>query len=542
MISAKRALLRIVAIYFGRVRNQPVGMSQHPACAQARYPDKPVRIVLPFAAGGVADITARIVAEKLGDRLGQRFYVENQPGAGGIAAARTVISSPPDGHTLALLSNGTAVSVSLFKKLPFDPLKDFQPISSLGFFDFIFATGADSEFKTLGDFIAAAKTKPGALNVGTINVGSTQNLSAELFKTAAGIDFTIVPYRATPEIQVSLLQNNIALMIDSYSAIKGNLADGKFRALASSGPVRSESTPDIADRAGKRRRRLRRRLLECAVCPCRHARADRDDAQRRVAGYPRRCRRQEAADRTWHRGQSEYAAGNFGPAQIRHREVADGDREGRNSKAIAAGQFMQFQKTQGWLDWYAGPSTPQFKLPAGAVDAHCHVFGPGAEFPYAAERKYTPCDASRQQLFALRDHLGFARNVVVQATCHGADNSAMVDALKHSGGKARGVATVRRGVSDTELQAMHEAGVRGVRFNFVKRLVDFTPKDELMEIAGAYRKTRLACRDLFRGGRSAELWDFFTALPTIDRRRSHGPARCRQAGRRAANSNCSSSS
>jgi tripartite-type tricarboxylate transporter receptor subunit TctC len=221
-------------------------VSDHQADAEARYPDKAVRIVLPFAAGGVADITARIVAEKLGDRLGQRFYVENQPGAGGIAAARTVISSPPDGHTLALLSNGTAVSVSLFKKLPFDPLKDFEPVSSLGFFDFVFSTSAASEFRTLGDFIAAAKARPGALNVGTINVGSTQNLSAELFKTAAGIDFTIIPFRGTPEAQISLLQGDIALVIDSYSAMKGNLADGKLRALASSGSKRSEATPDLA--------------------------------------------------------------------------------------------------------------------------------------------------------------------------------------------------------------------------------------------------------------------------------------------------------
>jgi tripartite-type tricarboxylate transporter receptor subunit TctC len=220
--------------------------SPHPARAQAAYPDRPVRIVLPFAAGGVADITARIVAEKLGERLGQRFYVENQAGAGGINAARTVIASPPDGYTLALLSNGTAVSVSLFKKLPFDPLKDFTPISSLGFFDFIFTTAANSELKTLPDFIAAARAKPGALNVGTINIGSTQNLSAELFKTATGIDFTIIPYRGTPEIEVSLLQGNVALMIDSYATVKGNLADGKFRALASSGPVRSESTPNVA--------------------------------------------------------------------------------------------------------------------------------------------------------------------------------------------------------------------------------------------------------------------------------------------------------
>jgi tripartite-type tricarboxylate transporter receptor subunit TctC len=215
------------------------------ARAEAPYPNRPVRIVVPFAAGGVADTTARIVADRLSEKLGQRFYVENQPGAGGITAARTVIASAPDGYTLALLTNGTAVSVSLFEKLPFDPLKDFAAVSSLGFFDFVLCTSASSGFKTLAEFIAAARAKPGALNVGTINVGSTQNLSAELFKTAAGIDFTIVPYRGTPEAEVSLLQGNIALLIDSYSALKGNIADGKFRALASSGAARSETTPDI---------------------------------------------------------------------------------------------------------------------------------------------------------------------------------------------------------------------------------------------------------------------------------------------------------
>lgn len=218
---------------------------QRQAAAEGKYPSKPVRIVLPFAAGGVADITARVIAEKLGGKLGGRFYIENQPGAGGIAAARTVISSAPDGYTLALLSNGTAISVSLFSHLPYDPLKDFAPISSLGTFDFVFATNAESGFKTLADFIAAAKAKPGTLNVGTINIGSTQNLSAELFKTAAGIDFTIIPYRGTPELLVSTMQGNVALMIDSYSSMKGNLAEGKLRPLASSGPVRSESTPDL---------------------------------------------------------------------------------------------------------------------------------------------------------------------------------------------------------------------------------------------------------------------------------------------------------
>jgi len=173
-----------------------------------------------------------------------------------------------------------------------------------------------------------------------------------------------------------------------------------------------------------------------------------------------------------------------------------------------------FVKTAGWLDWFSGPSKPRFQLPAGTVDAHCHVFGPGGQFPYAPERKYTPCDASKAELFALRDHLGVARNVVVQATCHGADNRAMVDALKHSNSRARGIATVRRSITDTEIQALHDAGVRGVRFNFVKRLVDFTPKDELLEIANRIANWKWHVVIYFEAIDLPELWDFFTALPT----------------------------
>lgn len=173
-----------------------------------------------------------------------------------------------------------------------------------------------------------------------------------------------------------------------------------------------------------------------------------------------------------------------------------------------------FTKTPGWLDWYSGPSKPRFALPPGSVDAHCHVFGPGDIFPYAPERKYTPCDAGKAQLFALRDHLGFDKNVIVQATCHGADNSAMLDALAAAGGRARGVATVKRDVSDAQLQSMHAAGVRGVRFNFVKRLVDFTPRDELMEIAARIAPLGWHVVVYFEAVDLPELWDFFTALPT----------------------------
>jgi 2-pyrone-4,6-dicarboxylate lactonase len=175
---------------------------------------------------------------------------------------------------------------------------------------------------------------------------------------------------------------------------------------------------------------------------------------------------------------------------------------------------MEFTKTPGWLDWYSGPAKPRFKLPAGAVDAHCHVFGPGAQFPYAPERKYTPCDASKEQLFALRDHLGFDKNVIVQATCHGSDNRALVDALRHSDNKARGVATVKRDVSDAELQDMHEAGVRGTRFNFVKRLADFTPREVLLEIANRIAPLGWHVVVYFEAQDLPELYDFFTALPT----------------------------
>ena len=166
------------------------------------------------------------------------------------------------------------------------------------------------------------------------------------------------------------------------------------------------------------------------------------------------------------------------------------------------------------------------------MDAHCHVFGPGAVFPYAPERKYTPCDAPKEKLFALRDYLGFERNVIVQATCHGNDNRALVDALAHSGGMARGVASVGRDVTDAELAAMHEAGVRGTRFNFVRRLVDFTPREVLFEIAGRIAPLGWHVVVYFEAQDLPELWDFFTALAHHRRRRSHGTARRRAAGRR----------
>jgi 2-pyrone-4,6-dicarboxylate lactonase len=170
-------------------------------------------------------------------------------------------------------------------------------------------------------------------------------------------------------------------------------------------------------------------------------------------------------------------------------------------------------KTPGWLDWYANPSTPDFALPYGTVDAHCHVFGPEKEFPFAPERKYTPCDASKDQLFALRDHLGVARNVIVQATCHGADNSAMLDAVRAADGRARGIATVRPEITETELRELDAQGVRGVRFNFVKRLVDASPKEDLSTIAKKITPLGWHVVLYFEAADLPELEDFFGELP-----------------------------
>ena len=173
-----------------------------------------------------------------------------------------------------------------------------------------------------------------------------------------------------------------------------------------------------------------------------------------------------------------------------------------------------FTKSPGWLDWYRNPSTPRFTLPQGTVDAHCHVFGPGAQFPFAPERKYTPGDGGKDELFALRDHLGVSRNVIVQATCHGADNSAMVDAVQASGGRARGVATVRADVTDAELRRLDEAGVRGVRFNFLKRLVSTAPQDDLAAIAKKIAPLGWHVVIYFEGADLEDLEGFFSSLPT----------------------------
>ena len=213
---------------------------------QAAWPDKPVKIVLPFGAGGVADVTSRMLADRLDKKLGQRFVIENMPGPGGINAAHAVTSATPDGYTLGLVTNATAISVAAFNKLPFDPVKDFDMISGLGQFNLLFAVDANSKYKTFGDFLADAKANPGKLNLGSIVVGSTQDLGAELLKSMSGANFVIVPFKNSPDVTVALLRNDIQMMVEFPPAIKGQVSAGKLRVLASTGSKRELDMPNVA--------------------------------------------------------------------------------------------------------------------------------------------------------------------------------------------------------------------------------------------------------------------------------------------------------
>jgi len=209
------------------------------------FPSKPVRIIVPFGAGGVADLTARTVGQKLSESLGQPVVIENKPGAGGIVAGEAVAKADPDGHTLLLMSNGTAVSAGMFKSLPFDTVKDFIPISTLGFFDIAIVTPAESKFKTLGELLAFAKANPGKLNLGTINIGSTQNLAAELFKTTSGADVQIVPFNGTPAVVTALRGGQIDAAVEILGPILPQINAKALRALAVTGEKRAAVLPDV---------------------------------------------------------------------------------------------------------------------------------------------------------------------------------------------------------------------------------------------------------------------------------------------------------
>lgn len=216
-----------------------------PAVAQAGFPSRPVSLLVPFAPGGIADITARAVAEAMGKTLGQPVVVENKPSAGSIVASQAVATAKPDGHTLLLLSNGNAVSVGLFKKLPYDPVKDFAPVSLIGSFDLGLFVPANSRFASLKDLVAFAKANPGKLNVGTIAVGSTQHLAAKLFETVAGVQALVVPYKGSPAVLTALRAGEVDLAFEIVGPMLPQVTAGAMRALAVSSGQRNAALPEV---------------------------------------------------------------------------------------------------------------------------------------------------------------------------------------------------------------------------------------------------------------------------------------------------------
>ena len=209
------------------------------------YPARPIRFLVPFGPGGVGDITARVVAQKMSELLGQQVITDNRPGAGGIVASQVVAKAEPDGYTMLLLNNQHAISMALFKSLPYDTLRDFAPVGSLGTFSLVLMVNPDSPLKSVKDLIASARSNPGKLNVGTIAIGATQHLSTELFKSMAGINWVHVPYTNTGLLLAGLRSNSVNLAFEFIAPVIGQIRSGQFRALAVSTRNRYSGLPDV---------------------------------------------------------------------------------------------------------------------------------------------------------------------------------------------------------------------------------------------------------------------------------------------------------
>jgi tripartite-type tricarboxylate transporter receptor subunit TctC len=216
-----------------------------PAHAQSAFPNQPIRFVIPFAPGGFADVSMRILGQKLSEIVGQQVIMDNKPGAGGIVAAQAVTSARPDGHTLMVLTNGTAITKSLFKSLPYDPVADFTPVSIVAYFDVLLLVNGKSPHKTLGDLLAAGKSKGSAFNIGTINPGSTQNLTGELFKSKAGLTGAVVPFRGTPDVLTALLRDEIDVGFETYAPLKAQIDAGDIRPVATTSDKRTGYLPNL---------------------------------------------------------------------------------------------------------------------------------------------------------------------------------------------------------------------------------------------------------------------------------------------------------
>src|SRR5262245_5552597 len=220
-------------------------LAQDCARSEPGFPAKPIHISIPYGAGGVGDLTVRLLAQKLTERTRQQVVIENRPGAGGLLSARAVLEAPPDGYTLGLIGNGQAISMSLFKSRPYNVLTDFSFVSITARFEMLLAVKADSPLKTLPDVVAAARKSPGRLNFGAVNPGSTQNLSAHLLKQVGELDVTIVPFKTTPDLITAILRGDVDVGFDFYAGLQPVIVDNKVRIVATSGEQRDPLLPNV---------------------------------------------------------------------------------------------------------------------------------------------------------------------------------------------------------------------------------------------------------------------------------------------------------
>jgi len=209
------------------------------------YPSKPVRIIVPYGAGGIADVTMRLVAQNLSKRFGQQFFIENRPGAGGVVGMQAAREAPPDGYTLVMVGGGLTIAKALFKSLPYNIETDFTPISTTASYGLVIATKAGSLYKTINDIVAAAKARPGTMNFGTINAGSAQNLSAELFRAMAGLDVTIIPYKTTPELANAVLRGDVDAAFEYFVGFQSPITNGQMTVIATTGRERASNLPNV---------------------------------------------------------------------------------------------------------------------------------------------------------------------------------------------------------------------------------------------------------------------------------------------------------
>jgi tripartite-type tricarboxylate transporter receptor subunit TctC len=430
------------------------------------YPAKPVKVLVGFTAGGAVDLIARSVGQVMQVGLGQPIVVENKPGAGTNIAMKALIDAPPDGYTLMLTANSIAANPALYKPAPFDPEKDVAPVALVGRVPVVIAANAASPYTSVAQLIQAAKGKPNSIAYGSPGNGATPHMAMEFFTRAAGVDLQHIPYKGGSQAITDAIGGQIPLVAVNALEVLPHVKSGKLRVIAVLSPGRSSIYPDVPTIA--------------------------------ESGFPGF----EAS--VWY-GFIAPAATPKAVVERLHAEV---------EKALQNPEVRASPRPTGWLDWYTGPCQPRFKLPAGSGGRPLPCLRPGCRVSLRARAQVHAVRCQQAQLFALRDHLGFARNVIVQATCHGADNRAMVDACLRQ--RRQGA---WRGHGQAQRDGRRTAGP--ARRRRARRALQLRQAPGGLHAQGRadgnrrpHRQAGLARGDLLRGGGPARAVGLLHRLPT----------------------------